>query len=288
MAFDIDTTSPADSQIISAFPTSQRGVHTEIKSIVTAEHEEATGHHMIPSGDKTARDAESDPTEGQLWIRDDIATIDRYLSSAWGSQLGHGYGTLAARDALTKADLPNGYVFVVTDENYTAYAYDTTEGDWVELRPEPQSYTTRARANDNNQLGGGGSAWTDVTGCEVSITLPDDSRKYEMVADGVLEFYSAEQYIAARLTEKVGAAAEAGVGDPVSPMLNGTDNHYNWDSAHVNYVNSDVTGDGTVHIFKLQFAAGAASSTVKANPGQTFKSITNWSTLTVRLSPYIA
>lgn len=137
MAFDIDTTSPSDNQIISSFPASQRAVHTAIENIITAEHHEGTGWHTFQIGDKGDRDAVTDPQNGMLYLRNDITCLDRYLGAAWGRLAGWNYGTLAERDALTKADMPNGFMFIVTDENYKAYIYDTTEVDWVSLSAHP-------------------------------------------------------------------------------------------------------------------------------------------------------
>jgi microcystin-dependent protein len=66
MAFDIDTASPPDNQIVSQFPAAERAHRVQLENIVTAEHNEATGLHVFPQGTIANRDAMSPKVAGMV------------------------------------------------------------------------------------------------------------------------------------------------------------------------------------------------------------------------------
>lgn len=80
--FDIDESYPADDQVLSQFPAGHRAEQQAISDIVTAEHDEGSGHHKFPGGTDAQRNAITDWVVGSLWLKTDVtpAKIQRVVS----------------------------------------------------------------------------------------------------------------------------------------------------------------------------------------------------------------
>lgn len=70
---DIDTSSPADDAIVSAYPANERASRTALSSIINLEHSNTTGRHKIPRGSVAVRDAISEWEAGGLYINTDAS-----------------------------------------------------------------------------------------------------------------------------------------------------------------------------------------------------------------------
>ena len=72
MPFDVDKANPADDSIVSQFPANERESRNQIEQWMDYEHDKTTGRHKIPAGSITARDAQSDYSQGSFWVNTDI------------------------------------------------------------------------------------------------------------------------------------------------------------------------------------------------------------------------
>ena len=80
--FDFDEANPADSALISQFPSNERASRDNIQDAFETEHDEASGHHAILVGNTAARDAITDWVVGSLWLNTATvpAGLDRVIS----------------------------------------------------------------------------------------------------------------------------------------------------------------------------------------------------------------
>lgn len=80
--FDFDEANPADSALISQFPSNERASRDNIQDAFELEHDEASGHHAILVGNTAARDAITDWVVGSLWLNTTTipAGLDRVIS----------------------------------------------------------------------------------------------------------------------------------------------------------------------------------------------------------------
>lgn len=67
MSFDYDTSAPADNGVVAQFPANERTFRATMQAVMAVEHAPGTGHHKIPYGDDTARDAISDWPSGAIF-----------------------------------------------------------------------------------------------------------------------------------------------------------------------------------------------------------------------------
>jgi microcystin-dependent protein len=93
VAFQIDTSSPPDNQIVSQFPGTERTHRGQLKSIITEEHDEGTGHHALPAGNEANRDAMSAAVTGTAHFNEAGGIISQYDGAAWDE-----FGTLRTGD----------------------------------------------------------------------------------------------------------------------------------------------------------------------------------------------
>jgi hypothetical protein len=130
--FSVDITNPADASLVSAFPANERTHRSNFKSMWIVEHDEASAHHVIPSGTIAARDAITDwPANGSLWLRNAanlFPGIQHRRASAWVDVFDYGVGTTAQRDAQTT--VPTGALWLNTDtrsvDRYDGAAWQRT------------------------------------------------------------------------------------------------------------------------------------------------------------------
>lgn len=121
--FNIDTTTPADDEIVSQFPANERTHRTTLENIWTQEHDEGTGRHQIPRGNTATRDALTDLVDGSWFENSETGTLDVRESGAWV----HKYGLL-----------------VTGDFKVTAYSPSSPPSGWLECNGQAVSRTTYA------------------------------------------------------------------------------------------------------------------------------------------------
>lgn len=206
MAFDIDTASPADNQIISQFPTTERAHRAQLVSIITEEHVEATGYHALPVvADETALLALLDQTDGMYVAQADIGCMMHRQSGAFLSQGGAAYLTAAARAGLSTTALSAGFL-VYESDTMKVWGWDGSA--WVQLVPGP-GWITTDKATDNNQTAVV-NTWEDIDGSYnggtqlgVEFLVPDDGRAYEIFVNAIVRVgtSSNNKHAACRLLE---------------------------------------------------------------------------------------
>lgn len=83
--FDIDQTLPADDDVVSQHPGYARTFRDVVEQWLLTEHD-TYGHHSIPNGDDSARDAQDNIAEGNLWFNTEDSSdkhLQYYDGSAW-------------------------------------------------------------------------------------------------------------------------------------------------------------------------------------------------------------
>lgn len=174
--FEIDTTHPADDDLVSQFPANERTHRDTLDSLIAEEHDIASGRHKFGVGSASARDAITDWVAGSTWINTDGAApvLQYYDGTAW-HDLGPNPNKLEQTGVL-KAYLgttaPSGYVMAngKTIGDASSGATERANADTEDLF----KLLWNSLANTEAPVSGGRGAdanadWT----AHKTITLPD-------------------------------------------------------------------------------------------------------------------
>jgi hypothetical protein len=99
--FNINEAIPGDTDLVSAHPSGARTFRDVTESWISVEHD-TYGHHTFPHDDGTARDAQDNTNEGNIWFNTDTdpATVELFDGSDW---VGVRVAEAATADTATSA-----------------------------------------------------------------------------------------------------------------------------------------------------------------------------------------
>lgn len=118
MSFSFDITNPQDTALISTYPTNERAERQSTKSIVTANHEEATGNHEVVELIVQVGDPGAAGNRGQFYTKVESAITELFYRDDTGAIIQiTGAGAIAPLAVLKAGDTMTGnLVFASTGD----------------------------------------------------------------------------------------------------------------------------------------------------------------------------
>jgi len=214
--FSIDVSSPANDALVSAFPANERAHRTTLKNIITVEHDEGSGHHVIGDGSIATRDAITDWVNGAIWRESDLNTLQIRNAGAFVDVFGYGYGTTASKPASPRA----GFAYLDTDLG-AVEVYDGTS--WQQLSGAVVRNVVTDVVGSSDSFFPALGAFKDV-GLTVSIAVPNDGNSYDILVDANVSAHNtsgAGTVFYSTLVYKNGSAAWADKQLLASPLPTG-------------------------------------------------------------------